>query len=104
MRGSRASCTEPKPGAPKVVFRSLNCVWLKMLYISARNCHLAVSPRKRPPYHFIPKFLIMEKSQLLIPGRRILFFPTFPRVPAAGDENALMLNHCSAVFGPVLGS
>src|SRR5439155_15674860 len=45
-----------------------------------------------------------EKSTVSIGGPETTFLPVLPNVPGRGDANAAVLNHCSAVRGPSLGS
>ena len=47
-----------------------NCVWLKALYASARNCKLKRSVNLM--------FLKSERSQLLMPGPRATTAPALP--------------------------
>src|SRR6266513_5974805 len=87
----------PAPSNRAAVLIALNCVWLKTLYASTRKRRLRVSL----PGSGI--FLMRVMSQLLMPGPRKLFGAQFPNVPFAGIANALGLNHCPNVLGPLSG-
>ena len=96
IRGSRAEVTCPKAAAPNDVFTPANCVWLKRLKNSARNCTATRS--------VIAVRLMNETSQLLIPGARNSPRPALPNVPNAGFAKELVLNQRETVLLSVTGA
>src|SRR4051794_13013963 len=75
-------CPQAVPGLPQFG-------WLAKLKPSNRNWSAWVS--------VIRKFFNAEKSQLLRPGRMIVFRPAFPKVPKGSSAKAFTLNQAFTV-------
>src|SRR5215471_21541865 len=88
LRGRRAALGNPKFGSIwvpfgwncAVVVRPENCVWFQTLNASPRSESMRDSPKR--------KRLVMERSQLLVPGPYNMFAPALPKVALAGSANA----------------
>ena len=91
MRGAAALFSWPKSVLVTAVAETVNCVWLKVLKVSARNSNRALSVNWNA--------LKSAMFQLLRPGVTTEFLAEVPHWSGPGFWNDEVLNHCVRVFG-----
>src|SRR5664279_1693620 len=91
--GLYVEVTCPKSLAVNVVLTFWNCVWLKVLKVSARNS------RRLPRASLKVKLLNSERFQLCRPGPYTEPRGKLPQAPIAGRENGEGEYHAAKVFG-----